>query len=79
MHFITQIEPQAEPEFTSRDLMTISTALQEFRKEFETRAGLEMSKLELYRVHKVVHNTMNARGLLTLPIVVYTHPLEAQA
>jgi len=79
VHFVSQIEPQAEPDFTSRDLMSISASLAEFRKEYETREGLEMSKLEIYRVHKVVHDTMKARGIHTLPLMVYTHPLEAQA
>lgn len=79
VHFVSQIEPQAEPEFTSRDLISISASLAEFRKEYETREGLDMSKLEIYRVHKVVHDTMKARGIHTLPLMVYTHPLEVQA
>jgi len=74
-----KIDSQAEPDFTSRDLISISASLAEFRKEYETREGLEMSKLEIYRVHKLVHDTMKARGIHTLPLMVYTHPLEAQA
>lgn len=79
VYFVSQIEPQAEPEFTSRDLITLSASLAEFRKEYETREGLDMSKLEIYRVHKVVHDTMKARGIHTLPLMVYTHPLEVQS
>ena len=79
VHFVSQIEPQAEPEFTSRDLISIWQSLAEFRKEYETREGFDMSKLEIYRVHKVVHDTMKARKIQTLPLRVYTHPLEVQA
>ena len=74
-----RLEPRVEPEFTSRDLMTISSTLAEFRKELETREGLDMTKLEIYRVHKMVHDKMKVRGIHTLPVWVYTHPLEVQS
>ena len=79
VHFVSQIEPQAEPEFTSRDIMTLDSAIKELRTHYDTLDGKEMSKLELYRVHTVLHAQLQDMGLNPKPIAIYTHPLEVQA
>jgi hypothetical protein len=35
-----------------------------------------MSKLELYRVHTVLHAELQELGLNPKPVTVYKHPLE---
>jgi hypothetical protein len=65
--------------FTSRDIMTLDSAITELRKHYDTLEGKEMSKLELYRVHTVLHAQLQEIGLNPKPIAIYTHPLEVQA
>ena len=66
-------------QFTSRDMMTINSAITELRKHYDTLEGKEMSKLELYRVHTVLHAQLQEIGLNPKPIAIYTHPLEVQS
>ena len=60
-------------------MMTINSAITELRKHYDTLEGKEMSKLELYRVHTVLHAQLQETGLNPKPIAIYTHPLEVQA
>jgi hypothetical protein len=64
---------------TSRDVMTLDSAINELRKHYDTLEGKEMSKLELYRVHTVLHTHLQEIGLDPKPITIYTHPLEVQS
>jgi hypothetical protein len=66
-------------EFTPRDVMTLDSAINELRKHYDTLEGKEMSKLELYRVHTVLHTHLQEIGLNPNPIAIYTHPLEVQS
>lgn len=59
--------------------MTLHSAITELRKHYDTLEGKEMSKLELYRVHTVLHAQLQEIGLDPKPIAIYTHPLEGQA
>ena len=64
---------------TPRDVMTLDSAIKELREHYDTLEGKEMSKLELYRVHTVLHAELQEMGHNPKPIAIYTHPLEAQA
>jgi len=66
-------------QLTTRDVMTLSSAIKELRKHYDTLEGKEMSKLELYRVHTVLHAQLQEIGLDPQPIAIYTHPIEVQA
>ena len=65
-------------QLTHRDVMTLDSAINELRKHYDTLEGKEMSKLELYRVHTVLHTQLQEMGLNPKPIAIYTHPLEVQ-
>lgn len=65
-------------ELTSRDVMTLSSAIKELRSHYDTLEGKEMSKLELYRVHTVLHALEQEIGLNPKPIAIYTHPTLVQ-
>ena len=60
-------------EFTTRDIMSLDSAIYTLRKHYETLEGLEMSKLELYRVHKVLNGHMTTLGM-GKEIEEYTFP-----
>ena len=66
-------------EFTPRDVMTLDSAIKELRKHYDTLEGKEMSKLELYRVHTVLHTHLQDIGLHPMPIDIYTHPFAVQS
>ena len=66
-------------QLTHRDVMTLDSAINELRKHYDTLEGKEMSKLELYRVHTVLHTQLQEMGLNPNPIAIYTHPLEVQS
>lgn len=59
-----------------RDIMTLDSAISELRKHYDTLDGKEMSKLELYRVHTVLHAELQGLGLNPKPVTIYKHPLE---
>jgi len=59
-----------------RDIMTLESVIYELRKHYDTLDGKEMSKLELYRVHTVLHAGLQELGLNPKPVTVYKHPLE---
>jgi len=59
-----------------RDIMTLDSAISELRKHYDTLDGKEMSKLELYRVHTVLHAELQELGLNPKPVTIYKHPLE---
>jgi len=63
---------------STRDLMTLDSAISQLRDHYDTLDGKEMSKLELYRVHTVLHAQLQEAGLNPKPVKVYTHPLEVQ-
>lgn len=60
-------------EFSTRDIMSITSAIHALREHYDTLEGKEMSKLELYRVHKVLNAHMTDLGMGS-EIKEYTMP-----